>query len=135
MEDADCRRYVELDPLELGRTEGDKGTVQGETIMEQQDTRQTVSPEEDARIAATPATFVNKVYLTPLASGPKITFAETHRLGGKEEVSPRLAVFLQHADLHALHRLLEATIDASPAPGQGATPSRGSNGHGVPERR
>ena len=103
--------------------------------QEQQDARQTVSPEEDARIAATPATLANKVYLTPLPSGAKITFAETHRIGGKDEVSPRVAVFLQHAELHALHRLLEATVKAGTALEQGATPSRGSNGRGVPERR
>ena len=103
--------------------------------MEQQDARQTVSPEEDAPIAATPATFANKVYLTPLPSGAKITFAETHRIGGKDEVSPRIAVFLQHADLHALHRLLEATVKVGTAPDQGAAPSRAANGRSVPERR
>jgi len=109
--------------------------MQGDTIMEQPEAPQSVSPEEDARLAETPATFANKVYLTSFASGPKITFAETHRIGGKEEVSPRVAVFLQRADLHALHRLLAATVDAGAAPEQGATPSRAENGHGVPERR
>ncbi len=42
------------DPLDLRRTDGDKSAVQGDTIMEQLDPPQAVSPEEDARIAETP---------------------------------------------------------------------------------
>jgi len=44
-------------------------------------------------------------------------------------------VFLQHADLRALHRLLETAVDVGAAPDQGITPSRAANRHGVPERR
>ena len=103
--------------------------------MEQPEAPQAVSPKEDARIAETPATFANKVYLTSFAGGAKITFAENHRIGGKEEVSPRVVLFLQHADLHALHRLLAATVDGGVAPEQGTTPSRAANGHSAPGRR
>ncbi len=42
------------DPLDLRRTDGDKSAVQGDTIMEQLDPPQAVSPEEDARIAEIP---------------------------------------------------------------------------------
>ena len=81
--------------------------------MEQQDAPQAVSPEEDARIAETPAAFANKVYLTPLQGGAKITFAETRRVGGEDRASPRVAVFLQHADLAALRRLLDWSVSAA----------------------
>ena len=50
--------------------------------MSEQDTPQAVSPEEDARIGATPATFANKLYLTMMAGGAKITFAEAQRVAG-----------------------------------------------------
>ena len=53
---------------------------------------QAVSPEEDARIGATPATFANKLYITPMADGAKITFAETQCVAGGNEVWPRVAV-------------------------------------------
>lgn len=81
--------------------------------MEQQDAPQAVSPEEDARIAETPATFAKKIYLTPLAGGARITFAETRRVGGEDSVSPRVAVFLHHADLAAPRRLLDWSVSSA----------------------
>lgn len=104
--------------------------------MSEQDTPQAVSPEEDARIGATPATFANKLYLTMMAGGAKITFAEAQRVAGKDEVWPRAAVFLQRADLAALHRLLDAAVNAAPAAQDGGGASaRGGNGQAAPEPR
>ena len=104
--------------------------------MVEQEMPQAVSPEEDARIGATPATFANKLYITPMAGGAKITFAETQRVAGGDEVWPRVAVFLQHADLAALHRLLDAAVNVPPAaPGATGTPASRSNGQGTPGRR
>ena len=52
-----------------------------------------------------------------------------------DRVSPRVAVFLQHADLVALHRLLGATVTPAPvASGGTGTATRGSNARGTPER-
>ena len=42
----------------------------------------------------------------------KITFAEARRTSGEDLASPRVAVFLQHADLAALCRLLNWTAGA-----------------------
>ena len=70
--------------------------------MAEQDTARAVSAEENARIGATPATFANKLYIMPMEGGAKITFAETQRVAGREEVWPRVAVFLQRVDLAAL---------------------------------
>ena len=104
--------------------------------MVEQEMPQAVSPEEDARIGATPATFANKLYITPMAGGAKITFAETQRVAGGDDVWPRVAVFLQHADLSALHRLLDAAVNVPPAaPGGAGTAASRSNGQGPPERR
>ena len=103
--------------------------------MVEQEMPQAVSPEEDARVGATPATFANKLYITPMAGGAKITFAETQRVAGKDEVWPRVAVFLQHADLAALHRLLDAAVNAAQAtPGGAETPAPRANGQGTPDR-
>ena len=104
--------------------------------MIEQEMPQAVSPEEDARIGATPATFANKLYLTPMAGGAKITFAETQRVAGGDQVWPRVAVFLQHADLVAMHRLLDAAVNTDqPTPGDAGTPASRSNGQGTPGRR
>ncbi|MDE0459928.1 MAG: hypothetical protein OXI15_21775 [Chromatiales bacterium] len=100
--------------------------------MDQRGIPQAVSPEEDARIVETPALFANKVYLTPQPGGAKLTFAETRRTDDGDRASPRVAVFLQHADLAALHRLLDATVKA--APGGAGTTTRGTNGGGTPKR-
>ena len=64
--------------------------------------------EEDAKIGETPATFANKLYLTSMPLGVKITFAETYRVGKVNKVEPRAAVFLQHQDVLALRQLLES---------------------------
>ncbi len=37
--------------------------------MAGQDTPRPVTPEEDARTGATPATLANKLYITPMAGG------------------------------------------------------------------
>lgn len=104
--------------------------------MSEQQTPQAVSSEENARIGATPATFANKLYITPMAGGAKITFAETQRVAGTDEVWPRVAVFLQRADLAALHRLLDAAVNAVPAAQDGAgTSASGANGQAAPEPR
>lgn len=104
--------------------------------MVEQEMPQAVSPEEDARIGATPATFANKLYITPMAGGAKITFAETQRVAGADEVWPRVAVFLQHADLAALHRLLNAAVNVAAAtPGGTGTSTSRSNGQDPPVRR
>ncbi len=71
-----------------------------------------------------------------MAGGAKITFAETQRVAGGDQVWPRVAVFLQHADLAALHQLLNAAVNAAPtAPGDAGTPASRSNGQGPPQRR
>ena len=104
--------------------------------MSEQDTPQAVSPEEDARIGATPAIFANKLYITMMAGGAKITFAEAQRVAGGDEVWPRVAVFLQRADLAALHRLLDAAVNAAPAAQDGGRASaHGGNGQATPEPR
>ena len=84
--------------------------------MDKQDAPQPASPEEETRIGETPAIFANKVYLSPLPGGAKITFAEALRVPGKNEASPRVAVFLQHADLAILHRLLDSMVNAAGTP-------------------
>ncbi len=83
--------------------------------MDEQNAPQSASSDEEAQIGETPAVFANKVFVSPLPGGAKITFAEARRESGVDRVSPRLAVFLQHADLTALRRLLDwAAIADSP---------------------
>ena len=84
--------------------------------MNEPDAPQSVSAEEEARIAETPAVFANKVFVSPMPGGAKITFAEARRTSGEDLASPRVAVFLQHADVAALRRLLDwsATADTPP---------------------
>ncbi len=77
---------------------------------------QSASAEEEARIAETPAVFANKVFISPLPGGAKITFAEARRKPGEDSASPRVAVFLQHADLAALRGLLDWTAGAAEMP-------------------
>ena len=84
--------------------------------MNKPDAPQSASPEEEARIAETPAVFANKVYVSPMPGGAKITFAEARRVSGEDRASPRAAVFLQHADLAVLRRLLDWTADADTQP-------------------
>ena len=60
-----------------------------------------------------PAVFANKVYVSALPGGAKIAFAEARRVSSKELASPRVAVFLQHADLAALRRLLDWAASAA----------------------
>ena len=71
---------------------------------------QIVIGDENLHVVEIPATFVNKIYLTMVPSGAKITFAERLNPAGTELVRPRVAVFLQHEDLIALHRLLDASV-------------------------
>ncbi|MCY4550987.1 MAG: hypothetical protein OXC28_21725 [Defluviicoccus sp.] len=84
--------------------------------MSERDAPQSASPQEETRIAETPAVFANKVYVSPMPGGAKITFAEARRVSGEDLASPRAAVFLQHADLAVLRRLLDWTagVDAPP---------------------
>ena len=82
--------------------------------MDDRNAPQSASAEEEERIAETPAVFANKVFVSPVAGGAKITFAESRRAG--ERASPRVAVFLQHGDLAALRRLLDWTAQDSEKP-------------------
>ena len=45
-----------------------------------------------------------------------MTFAEARRTAGEIRASPRVAVFLQHADLGALRPLLDWTASAAETP-------------------
>ena len=82
--------------------------------MNEPDAPQSASAEEEARIAETPAVFANKVFVSPQPGGAKITFAEARRASGEDLASPRVAVFLQHADIAALRRLLDWTAADTP---------------------
>ena len=84
--------------------------------MNEPDAPQSASPEEEGRIAETPAVFANKVYVSPMPRGAKITFAEARRLSGEDRESPRAAVFLQHADFAVLRRLLDWTASGDTQP-------------------
>ncbi|MCY4557705.1 MAG: hypothetical protein OXF79_15245 [Chloroflexi bacterium] len=77
--------------------------------MNEPDAPQSASAEEEARIAETPAVFANKVFVWTQPGGAKITIAEARRTSGEGLASPRVAVFLRHADLAALRRLLDWT--------------------------
>ena len=77
---------------------------------------QSASAEEEARIGEMPAVFANKVFISPQPGGAKITFAEARRTSAEDLASPRVAVFLQHADLAALRRLLDWTAGAEEMP-------------------
>ena len=110
---ASLRRIRLLDPDGAGR---DKGAALEEEFMDKQDAPQQASQEEEARIGETPAIFANKVYVSPLPGGAKITFAEACRASGEDRASPRVAVFLQHADLAALRRLLDWKTSAAETP-------------------
>ncbi len=80
------------------------------------DAPESASPEEEARIAETPAVFANKIYMTPLPGGARITFAEARPISGEDRAVPRVAVFLQHADLAVLRGLLDWTAGATEMP-------------------
>ena len=80
--------------------------------MDKRDAPEQASPEDEARIGETPAVFANKIYVSPLPGGARITFAETRRVSGEDRSVPRAAVFLQRADLAALRRLLDWTAGA-----------------------
>ena len=84
--------------------------------MNEPDAPQSASAGEEARIAETPAVFANKAFVSPKPGGAKITFAEARRASGEDVASPRVAVFLQHADLAALRRLLDWTAGAAETP-------------------
>ena len=84
--------------------------------MNEPNAPQTASPEEETRIAETPAVFANKVYVSPMPGGAKITFAEARRVSGEDRASPRVAVFLQHADLAVLRSLLDWTAGTADTP-------------------
>ena len=81
--------------------------------MNERDAPLSASAEEEARIGETPAVFANKVYVSPMPGGAKITFAESQRVSGADRASPRVAVFLQHADLAALRQLIDWTAGAA----------------------
>ena len=71
------------------------------------------SLEEDVQIGNTPATYVNKVYLTANPQGAKITFAEMFQVGGEPKVQPRAAVYLLPQDLISLYRLLDPLVKSA----------------------
>ena len=50
--------------------------------MDERDEPQSASSKEEARIAETPAVFANKIFVSPLPGGAKITFAEARRVPG-----------------------------------------------------
>ena len=83
--------------------------------MDRQDAPRSASAEEEAPIGETPALVVNNVFVSPMAGGAKITFAEA-RWGPGENAAARVAVFLQHADFAVLQRLLGWTADAAGRP-------------------
>ena len=62
--------------------------------MDERDAPRSASAEEEARIGEVPAVFANKVYVSPMPGGAKITFAEARRTSGEDRASPRVAVFL-----------------------------------------
>ena len=80
--------------------------------MDKRDAPEQASPEDEARIGETPAVFANKIYVSPLPGGARITVAETRRVSGEDRSVPRAAVFLQPVDLAALRRLLDWTAGA-----------------------
>ena len=84
--------------------------------MNAPDSPQSASPDEEARIAGMLAVFANKIYVTPLPGGARITFAEARPLSGEDGAVPRVAVFLQHADLAALRGLVDWTASAAEMP-------------------
>ena len=99
-----------------GRVGSDEDAIETEATMAAHDTPRSASPEEEAGIGEMPAIFANKVYISPLPGGARITFAEAHRASGQERASPRVAVFLQSADLAALRSLLDWVANASETP-------------------
>ena len=54
--------------------------------------------------------------MSPMPGGAKITFAEARRVADEDWASPRAAMFLQHADLAFLRRLLDWTAGADVQP-------------------
>ena len=74
-------------------------------------TIQGASGEEDEKIGEIPAIFANKVYISKLPTGTKITFAENFQVAGSgTKIQPRVSVFLQYQDTKALHLLLGSTL-------------------------
>lgn len=69
---------------------------------------QTATTDEDMKVAETTAIFSNKLYVTMMPTGAKITFAETLRSGNSDIVKPRTAVFLQIQDVIGLRDLLNS---------------------------
>jgi len=84
--------------------------------MDKRNAPEQASPEDEARIGETPAVFANKIHVSPLPGGARITFSDTRRVSGEDRSVPRAAVFLQHADLTALRQLLDWTADTADAP-------------------
>lgn len=84
--------------------------------MNEQDAPRSASPEEETRIGEAPAVFANKVYVSSMPGGVRITFAEARRVSGEDLVSARVAVFLQHGDLAVLRRLLDWTAGTAETP-------------------
>ena len=64
-------------------------------------------PEEDALIGQTPAVYANKVYLTAVPEGFKLTFAEQYPVGGTLQSKERFAVFMLLRDFLSMFQLLE----------------------------
>ena len=126
---------LHLSGAHLGPAE--PSAAEGEEAMNDPDVPQSASPEEEARIADTPAVFANKVYISPTPDGAKITLAEARRVSDEDRASPHAAVFLQHAGLavcpssstgrraRPIHRLAAftgpcANIQAGPVAGAGS---------------
>ena len=98
-----------------------KACIAGEEQMDKRDAPQSASAAEEALIGEIPAVFVNKVFVSPMPGGAKITFAEARRAAGEDGAAARVAVYLHHGDLAALRRLLDWTAEASDAPRSGGS--------------
>ena len=109
-------RHLPVRFVDKGGPGRDKSATAMEDFMAGQDAPQPASPDEEARIAETPAVFANKVYVSPLPGGAKVTFSEARLVSGDVLASPRAAVFLQHADLAVLRQLLDQTASAADTP-------------------
>ena len=81
--------------------------------MDRQDTPQSASPEEEARIGEIRRSSRTRFMYRPCPAARKLPLPRPRRVSSKDLASPRVAVFLQHADLAALRRLLDWAASAA----------------------